>query len=289
MQSGNDEHLHPVAYFPTLTPSQRNWSTHTIEAFALVLATRHWYTYLTGTEFIIHFDHNQLVHLRSQKDPRDKFARWISELEEFNYTVKYIPGKENVKADALTRNKAASHIQPECNIEIKIYNIEGNKERFLIQLREEQVNDPIIRNAIIDIREEKKIRTGRLKRVQRQLRLEEDILTKSGRPVIPPLRNYIVSEIHNTPHLGVEKTYALLKARFFLLNMFNHVSVFISSCTTCAKTKSDSNSPRALLLPRVIPEAPMQFVCMDIAYLPVDDDGYKYILLIGDVFFPNIS
>ena len=82
-----------------------------------MLATRHWYTYLTGTEFIIHFDHNPLVHLRNQKDPRGKFARWVSGLEEFNSTVKYIAGKENVKADALSTNKAVSHIQPECNFE----------------------------------------------------------------------------------------------------------------------------------------------------------------------------
>ena len=54
----------------------------------------------------------------------------------------------------------------------------ATRHGFLVQLREEQVNDPIIRNAIIDIREGNKIR---LKRVQRQLRLEEDILTKSGR------------------------------------------------------------------------------------------------------------
>ena len=34
----------------------------------------------------------------------------------------------------------------------------------------------------------------------------------------------------------------------------------------------------------LIPHAPMQFVSIDIAYMPPDSDGYKYILLAGDVF-----
>ena len=58
-QYGSDGQLHPVAFFSsTLTPAQRTWSTHTIETFALVLATRHWYTYLIGTEFTVLSDYN---------------------------------------------------------------------------------------------------------------------------------------------------------------------------------------------------------------------------------------
>ena len=34
----------------------------------------------------------------------------------------------------------------------------------------------------------------------------------------------------------------------------------------------------------VIPERPMQFVSLDIAYMPRDRDGFQYILLIGDIF-----
>ena len=34
----------------------------------------------------------------------------------------------------------------------------------------------------------------------------------------------------------------------------------------------------------VIPNAPMQFISLDIAYMPRDEAGYRYILLIGDLF-----
>ena len=65
----------------------------TKEAFAVVLAVRHWYVYLMGTNFTLNTDHNPLVYLRLQKDPRGKFARWIIELEELNYTMKYIASR----------------------------------------------------------------------------------------------------------------------------------------------------------------------------------------------------
>ena len=38
-----------------------------------------------------------------------------------------------------------------------------------------------------------------------------------------------------------------------------------------------------------VPNAPMQFLSLDIGYLPKDDSGYQYILLIGDVFSKYID
>ena len=59
------------------------------------------------------------------------------------------------------------------------------------------------------------ITTGRLKRVRKQLRVENDMLTKSGRLVLSPsLHKFVVAEIHNIAHYGIEKTFSLLKDRF---------------------------------------------------------------------------
>ena len=127
---------------------------------------------------------------------------------------------------------------------------------------------------------------GRFKRIQTQLRVENGILAKSGRPVVPAsLRKFIVTKIHNESHFGVDKTYGLLKSRFFWPNMYKSVQLIVSTCTIChICTKCDSRPPKAPLLPMIIPNAPMQFISMDIAYMPVDTDGYQYILVIGDIF-----
>ena len=291
MQKGSDGFLHPVGYFSdAVKASQTSWAPTTKEAFALVLAVRHWYVYLAGTEFVLNSDHNPLVHLRSQKDPRGKFSRWILELEEFNYTVKYVPGVENVKADTLSRNVAANANQPESRFDDMIYSVLEDQSRFREQLLSEQEKDPVIRAAVECVTNGVKITEGRLKRVQSQLRIEDGLLTKSGRPVVPgPLRKFITSHIHDIGHWGVEKTYALLKERFFWPSMYSYTENFVSYCTTCQQTKCDTHPPKAPMIPMFIPEAPMQFVSIDIAYMPLDSDGYRYILLAGDIFSKYIQ
>ena len=274
MQLGEDNKYHPVAYFSdAVKRSQENWNTTTKEAFAVVLAVRHWYVYLAGTSFTLNTDHNPLVYLRSQKDPRGKFARWIMELEEFDYTIKYIPGIRNTKADTLSRNKAASPIQPSSTLEQNIYSVLFDNRNFMLQLREEHLSDPLINTAIKCITENKIITQGRLKRVQRNLRIENDVLTKSGRAVIPAsLRNYVISQIHNEAHFGTDKTYASLKERFFWPNMYEYTRIFVTSCLTCQKVKCNTRPAKAPLLPMCIPEKPMNFICIDVAFMPKDND-----------------
>ena len=167
MQEGDDKQVHPIAYFSdTVQKSQQNWSITTKEAFALVLAVRHWYVYLAGNRFFLNSDHNPLVYLRKQKDPRGKFGRWILELEEFDYTINYLPGTDNVKADTMSRIKAASLIQPSPNFDEKIYAV--NIQNFMSQIAEEQSVDPIISRVLNCISNEEPVMQGRFKRIHTQ-------------------------------------------------------------------------------------------------------------------------
>ena len=290
-QLDDHQQLHPVAYFSTaLQKSQQNWSATTKEAFALVLAVRHWHVYLAGTQFILNSDHNPLTFLRTQKDSRGKLGRWINELEEFDYVVRYIPGKENLKAGALSRNRTATHTQPASAFEDKIYANFALNDHFTAQLKEAQSKDTVVHNAKLCISKGNVIPQGRLRRVQRQLRIEHDILTKSGRPVLPQsLRKLIVLEYHNFAHLGTDRIYELLKQRFYWPSMYNYIRSFTLHCQTCQQSKCDTRPPKAPLLPMFIPNAPMQFLSLDIGYLPKDASGYQYILLIGDVFSKYID
>ena len=69
--------------------------------------------------------------------------------------------------------------------------------------------------------------------------------------------------------------------------MYTYVANFIACCEICSKCKTENHPPKAPLLPIHEPEAPMEFISLDIGYMPQDVDGY--ILLIGDLFSKYIE
>ena len=56
-----------------------------------------------GRQFIIRSDHQALKWLFNVKDPSSKLLGWRLKLEEYDYTIEYMRGKENKVADCLSR------------------------------------------------------------------------------------------------------------------------------------------------------------------------------------------
>ena len=52
---------------------------------------------------------------------------------------------------------------------------------------------------------------------------------------------------------------------------------------------SDSYPSEAPLSPMAIPEAPMQVMSLDIAFIPKDHDVFHYFLFIGDIFLGYLA
>ena len=100
----NGKH-HPVEFYSSgLSPAQGKYSAGVLEAWAIVAALREWRVYLQAAQkVIIITDHNPLAWLRRQSDPRHKYARWILEMESYNYEIKYRSGLENGAVDFLSR------------------------------------------------------------------------------------------------------------------------------------------------------------------------------------------
>ena len=70
----------------------------------MVAALRKWKVYLqAASRVVIITDHHPLEWLRRQRDPRNKYARWILEFEQINYEIQYRKGLEFGAADYLSR------------------------------------------------------------------------------------------------------------------------------------------------------------------------------------------
>lgn len=73
------------------------------ELMAIHFAITSFRPYIYGTQFDVMSDHRPLVYLYGLNDPSSKLTRIRLELEEYNFTVHHIKGKDNVVADALSR------------------------------------------------------------------------------------------------------------------------------------------------------------------------------------------
>ncbi|CDO74639.1 hypothetical protein BN946_scf184822.g2 [Trametes cinnabarina] len=93
-----------AAFFSAkLSSAQMNYPVHEIEMLAGVEAMRRHRDILLGCAFTWVTDHKGLVHLLKQRNLSGRQAHWLEHISEFNFSIQYVPGVENVLADALSR------------------------------------------------------------------------------------------------------------------------------------------------------------------------------------------
>lgn len=78
-------------------------STYEKEFLALVSTVQKWHHYLLGQPFVIKTDHQSLKFLLDQRVGTVMQQKWIAKLMGYNFVVEYKKGKENLVADALSR------------------------------------------------------------------------------------------------------------------------------------------------------------------------------------------
>nr|GEV33266.1 putative reverse transcriptase domain-containing protein [Tanacetum cinerariifolium] len=90
-----------------LKKHEENYPTYDLEFSAVVFALKIWRHYLYGVKFKIYTDHRSLQYFLEKKDPNMRQRRWLDLLKDYDYEIRYHPGKETVVADALSRKEKA--------------------------------------------------------------------------------------------------------------------------------------------------------------------------------------
>lgn len=99
----------PIAFASrSLAPAEKNYAQIDKEALAIVFGVRHFHQYLFGRHFTIKSDHKPLQHLLGERKgipvmASGRIQRWALTLSAYNYTVQYVPGKDNANADGFSR------------------------------------------------------------------------------------------------------------------------------------------------------------------------------------------
>ena len=285
--------------------AQRKYSIGEKEAWAIVAAARKFSKYLQAAEQVnIASDHNPLVWLRQKRDPKGEFARWLFELEGLNYTVKYCRGVDNLAADYLSRSATTydTEVNDEMeNLERHVYAVRGpiginglsgpriqpwncNPVLFREELRREQAADSAIATAIAQIRKNGCVSHGRFRKFG-GMRLEEGILCRGRRIVLPiSMSSQVIQTLHELSHWGVQRTFDMIRQKFYWRGLFRDVERLCSSCEVCLKSKRQAARKQPLVPIKLRYNFPRATVAYDIATLPWSSGGYRYVLVMADLF-----
>ena len=101
----------------------------------------------------------------------------------------------------------------------------------------------------------------------------------------PKFCKEVIAELHGgqlSGHLGVNKTLAKVKLRYFWPGMSADVRSYLRGCDVCARRKSPAKK-RVAPLQQYPVGVPMERVAIDLlGPLPMTDNGNRWVLVIGD-------
>ena len=89
-------------YLAKLNSAQQNYPVHEIELLAGIETMLQHVDTLQGIKFKWVTNHKGLTHLLNQKNLSGRQAHWLEKISSFNFELVYIPGSENILANALS-------------------------------------------------------------------------------------------------------------------------------------------------------------------------------------------
>ncbi|KAI9906474.1 hypothetical protein PsorP6_002840 [Peronosclerospora sorghi] len=272
-----------------LKASERNYPVHDKELLAMKYDLVKFRVHLLGSKpFVVYTDHASLRTATKSPHLSQRMARWLSFFEEYNFEVKYKPGKQNVLANALSRRP-----------DYELAHATFVTTSVVDLIRQAYEKDPQC-TALISALGEKGLGSSeptlssRAKARLHRYRYCDGLLFYSTSAEDTPrvvvlhneeLKYRVLFEAHYSPiggHLGRDKTYSALSALYWWPNMYKWVGAYIRTCETCQRVKPSASSA-APLASLSVPTECWKSIIMDFIFgFPNDKAGNTGILVFVD-------
>jgi hypothetical protein len=300
-----------------LSKSEKQYCVTRKELLAVYKYVKHFNHYLYGRKFLIRTDHQALVWLLNWKKPNtSQYCSWIAELETYDMQIEHRPGKQHVNADALSRIPQCQqceikHTDPRARRQVKQLSEtpESNSQsqhivRRMVVNTVDQEQDPDI-HVVLSALRNKKAKDSMPSELSAASRIAKllwkkraDLRIQGGQLFLttPESRQYlfvvpyqerkrlICSAHRGSGHIGITKTIALLKEKYYWPEMEDDIRLLINSCMPCLQRKS-AGAQKMPPLQFTVTGFPFERIAIDVTGpLPMSKSGHRYILGIIDYF-----
>ena len=290
MQS-HDGRLKPVAFCSrTLTDAEKRYAQIEKECLAGVWASERFYQYLCGLEkYKLLTDHKPLVTLINSKDLDTtplRCQRLLIRLMKFNPVSEYVPGKQLVVADALSRQPVADTPPGDLEAEVRAYvdSVEDDlrvRKPVINQIKDKTRTDGELQCVLRYIH---KGWPEHLKSVALQASAyfkergslsEANGLLRRGKQIVIPesMRDEVLQKIHQG-HLGLTKCRERYRGAVWWPGIASDVKQLVLSCKHCCIHRPSQNKEPLLTTP--LPDLPWQKLAADLC----EHKGRQYLIVI---------
>lgn len=310
----------PCAFFSKKNnPAECNYEIYDKEMLAIIRCLEEWDAELRGVkEFEIHTDHKNLEYFMTVRKLTERQMRWSLILSRYNFRIIHVPGKENERADALSRrdqdmpqdgsdqrlaDRNMQLLKPEMLASgpvvcVSPVTVNPPQNQILGELPDELVDwDRAIMDDTEYIKAREAIKAG-ARRFPTELHLkvsisecsisDTDDLLFRGRRWVPnsdSLRTQLIQTTHDSVlhgHPGREVTYALVARLFYWPGMARDIRTFVENCDSCGRNKAWRARRQGFLKPLPIPDRMWSEISMDfITDLPISK-GCRNMIVITD-------
>lgn len=260
-QPADDGLLHPVAFHSRkFIASKINYKIHDKELLAIVDAFEEWRHFLEGSphQVVVYSNHKNLQYFQSACVLNRRQARWALLLAHFDFVIKYRPGSQQGKADALSRRSYLAPQSGELAFDQQKQVLLGperlqaaptfvfpapENQEILDIIRKTTAQDPVAGDILHHLQSSQQSSVSSpLRSDYDRFQVRDGLLFRDQLLYVPEgvARLAVLQNCHDSPvagHFGIHKTVELVMRSYWWPQLRQDVKNFIDSCDTCGRCK----------------------------------------------------
>ena len=253
----------PIAFASkALTPVETRYANIERELLAVVYGCEKFHSYLYGRSFVVKTDHRPLeqIHKKDLMQAPPRLQRMLLRLQPYDCEIKYLPGKEMVTADALSRLSPLDEFEAP-DMKVKVHYLIRITPTKMQEFKDETAKDQTLQLLSCQVVQGWPDSIKKVESVVKpywsmrdDISVEDGILLLGSRVIVPEsLRGNILQQIHEG-HLGIEKCKLRAKSSVYWPNICREIETLIDACTVCQKYQNSQQ--KEPIIPSEIPSRP---------------------------------